>query len=96
MSLSKERAEYHLTPEGWVEGSFYGDAVGGRVIRDIPEDRVLEPRRDRGAAFGFLEADGLRPGPLEVDGQKADRSAAQRIREAAIGCDEPDRFRVTK
>jgi hypothetical protein len=41
MSLSKERTEYHLTPEGWVEGSFYGDALGGRVIRDTPEDRVL-------------------------------------------------------
>lgn len=41
MSLSKEKQEYHLTENGWIEGSFYGDAVGGKITRPIPEDRVL-------------------------------------------------------
>lgn len=29
MALSKECQEYHLTPHGWVEGSFKGDVLGG-------------------------------------------------------------------
>lgn len=41
MSLSKERYEYHLTPNGWVEGSFFGDALGGKVIRETPTDRLM-------------------------------------------------------
>jgi hypothetical protein len=41
MSLSKERQEYHLTPNGWVEGSFFGDVVGGREELPTPVDRVL-------------------------------------------------------
>ena len=41
MALSRERQEYHLTPCGWVEGSFKGDALGGSNEVDIPSDRVL-------------------------------------------------------
>jgi len=41
MSLSKECQEYHLTPRGWVEGSFIGDALGGSKKVETPPDRVL-------------------------------------------------------
>jgi len=41
MSLSKESQEYHLTPHGWVEGTFKGDALGGRTEVPTPDDRVL-------------------------------------------------------
>jgi len=41
MSFSKERQDYHLTPRGWEEGSFEGDALGGKKRVDIPIDRVL-------------------------------------------------------
>lgn len=41
MSLSKECQEYHLTPRGWVEGSFQGDAIGGANKVETPDDRVL-------------------------------------------------------
>jgi hypothetical protein len=41
MSLSKECQVYHLTPRGWEEGSFYGDALGGRKEVPTPADRVL-------------------------------------------------------
>ena len=41
MSFSKERQDYHLTPRGWEEGSFQGDALGGKKAVDIPIDRVL-------------------------------------------------------
>lgn len=41
MSFSKESQEYHLTPKGWVLGSFKGDALGGSEERPIPKDRVL-------------------------------------------------------
>lgn len=41
MSLSKECQEFHLTPRGWVEGSFKGDVLGGTKDVAIPIDRVL-------------------------------------------------------
>jgi len=41
MSLSKECQEYHLTPRGWVEGSFIGDVLGGSKKVETPPDRVL-------------------------------------------------------
>lgn len=41
MSLSKERQEYHLTPRGWIEGTFKGDAVGGSNVIPTLADRVL-------------------------------------------------------
>ena len=41
MSLSKEYQEYHLTPNGWIEGSFKGDAFGGFNKLPNPSDRVL-------------------------------------------------------
>jgi hypothetical protein len=41
MALSKECQEYHLTSNGWVEGSFRGDVLGGRRDVAIPPDRVL-------------------------------------------------------
>lgn len=41
MSLSKERQDFHLTPLGWIEGSFKGDAFGGSNEVPIPVDRVL-------------------------------------------------------
>lgn len=41
MALSKEYQYYHLTPKGWISGSFEGDALGGSYQVAIPEDRVL-------------------------------------------------------
>ena len=41
MSLSKECQEYHLTPRGWIEGSFKGDVLGGKEEVATPKDRVL-------------------------------------------------------
>jgi len=41
MSLSKERQDYHLTPQGWIEGTFKGDAFGGCNEVETPADRVL-------------------------------------------------------
>jgi len=41
MALSKECQEYHLTPRGWIIGTFKGDAIGGFKERTIPKDRVL-------------------------------------------------------
>lgn len=41
MSLSKECQYYHLTPNGWVQGSFYGDALGGTTEVPLPKDSVL-------------------------------------------------------
>ena len=41
MSLSKESQEYHLTPRGWIEGSFRGDVLGSSKDVGIPKDRVL-------------------------------------------------------
>ncbi len=41
MSFSKECQEYHLTPQGWVVGSFMGDALGASEKVEIPQDRVL-------------------------------------------------------
>lgn len=41
MSFSKEYQEYHLTPRGWIVGSFKGDAIGGSNELPIPSDRVL-------------------------------------------------------
>ncbi|WP_035276349.1 hypothetical protein [Desulforegula conservatrix] len=43
MTFSKECQEYHLTPNGWVEGSFKGDTLGSGATKEIaaPDDRVL-------------------------------------------------------
>lgn len=41
IGLSKECQEYHLTPHGWVEGSFKGDGLGGTTEVPTPNDRVL-------------------------------------------------------
>lgn len=41
MSFSKESQEYHLTHNGWVLGSFKGDALGGSEKLPIPKERVL-------------------------------------------------------
>lgn len=41
MSLSRETQIYHLTPDGWSEGSFYGDCFGGIKEQNNPDDRVL-------------------------------------------------------
>ena len=38
MSLSLEKQDYHLTLEGWVEGSFLGDVLGGKNIVEVPKD----------------------------------------------------------
>lgn len=40
MSASNEWWEYHLTPDGWVEGDFQLD-FGVPQRRHIPENRVL-------------------------------------------------------
>ncbi|MFH0728114.1 MAG: hypothetical protein V2B19_17455 [Pseudomonadota bacterium] len=40
MSLSKEWQEYHLTPHGWIEGSFKGD-FGSSTEVEKPKDCVL-------------------------------------------------------
>ncbi len=41
MSLSKECYTYHLTPRGWVEGTFEADTLGSSRIKGTPKDRVL-------------------------------------------------------
>ena len=41
MPLSKECQEYHLTLQGWISGTFKGDALGGSIKQPIPKDRVL-------------------------------------------------------
>ncbi len=42
MSFSKERQEYHLTPRGWIEGTFDGGLLGGGLKEVVPpDDRVL-------------------------------------------------------
>jgi hypothetical protein len=40
MSASNEWFEYHLTPNGWVDGSEKIDFAGTKS-REVPEDRVL-------------------------------------------------------
>lgn len=40
MSLSDEWQEVHLTPDGWVKGSFKVDSGYGKEVRP-PENRVL-------------------------------------------------------
>ena len=42
MSFSKECQDYHLTPRGWVKGSFEGDALGGKKEVDIRQVRREE------------------------------------------------------
>lgn len=44
MTLSKEYQEYHLTPKGWVEGTFKGDTLGATSEVEIPDERVLTIR----------------------------------------------------
>ena len=44
MSLSSETQDYHLTPNGWVKGTFLGDCVGRKTIVEIPPNRVLTVR----------------------------------------------------
>jgi hypothetical protein len=44
MSLSIEYYEYHLTPGGWIAGSFQADILGGSIEEEIPIDRVLTIR----------------------------------------------------
>jgi|GEM_PF-4305871 len=38
MFLSRERQDYHLTPKGWIEGPFKGNAFGSiqevEIVRD--------------------------------------------------------------
>lgn len=41
MALSKEYQYYHLTTNGWVDGSFKGDVFGGSNEIGIPKNRVL-------------------------------------------------------
>jgi hypothetical protein len=41
MALSTESQEYHLTPKGWVTGTFIGDVFGGKEFVPTPNDRVL-------------------------------------------------------
>lgn len=43
MSASNEWFDYHLTPNGWVEGSEKID-FGGVHTKKIPDDRVLTLR----------------------------------------------------
>lgn len=62
MAISIEDQEYHLTSDGWVEGSFKGDVVGGKIERPIPKNRVLTiVKEDRlsdfksGSVFSYRE-----------------------------------------
>ena len=41
MSLNRTWKEYHLTPCGWVEGSYCDDPAAGQITRLAPEGRVL-------------------------------------------------------
>ena len=43
MSASNEWFEYHLTPQGWVDGSEKIDFAGLKK-KEIPDDRVLTLR----------------------------------------------------
>lgn len=45
MSLSSEWYEYHLTPEGWVDGTVKLDFGGTQV--PVPLDRVLTVQEHR-------------------------------------------------
>lgn len=40
MSASHEYTEWHLTPDGWKEGTCVVDVAGGKCV-DPPGDRVL-------------------------------------------------------
>lgn len=44
MALSNEWEEVHLTPNGWVDGSYKHDS-GARVVVDVPKDALLTVRR---------------------------------------------------
>ena len=44
MSLSIEYYEYHLTPNGWIIGTFHTDIINGSKEVEIPNDRVLTVR----------------------------------------------------
>src|SRR5262245_56013311 len=41
MSHTDSCREYHLTPEGWVMGSFHGGLMDGEEIAATPFNRVL-------------------------------------------------------
>jgi hypothetical protein len=51
MSTSDEWQERHLTPNGWVDGSYRVDGQG-RVEVDPPSDRVLTTRYSETWAYG--------------------------------------------
>ena len=44
MSLSIEYYEYHLTPNGWISGTFHSDIINGSKEEEIPSNRVLTIR----------------------------------------------------
>lgn len=44
MALSNEWEEVHLTPNGWVDGSYKHDCRA-RVVIDVPQDALLTVRR---------------------------------------------------
>jgi hypothetical protein len=45
MSASHEWTDWHLTPNGWIEGSYQVD-FAGVTERPIPPDRVMTVRWD--------------------------------------------------
>ena len=59
MSASNEWSEYHLTPNGWVEGSEKLDF--SRTERPAPADRVLTVRQHDYLSSSFSKLDQCRP-----------------------------------
>ncbi|WP_456325226.1 hypothetical protein [Desulfonauticus submarinus] len=56
MSASDEWFDYHLTPQGWVEGSRKIDFVGVKE-KKVPKDRVLTLRFHEYMSSGFSPMD---------------------------------------
>lgn len=44
MALSREYQEFHLTPQGWIDGNFKADSLGASESVETPKDRVLTIR----------------------------------------------------
>jgi len=51
MSASDEWRERHLTPSGWVDGSYRVDGVGTTFV-EVPTDRILTVRYSEYSGWG--------------------------------------------
>ncbi|MGY8527582.1 translation initiation factor 1 [Paracidovorax citrulli] len=57
MALSSEWEEVHLTPSGWVDGSYKHDNSNGVSEVPVPADAVLSVRRKVYVASTFSKPD---------------------------------------